>query len=188
MVSLRLPSCLPVLLSLSLLPLAAHGYFQITYPSKGAEVQNGQPFPITWTKGVYDGIDIFDLEFTRMSASGLILAARSIPSSSGAINVVLNSVPPGDDYFILFLNSTHGGMYANSPKFSIVDSGGNSTVKPISSKPTVSVNGGPNPTAQFATTFALASSGIRLWHPSPATLLSVGMMSLALLAGAAAVL
>lgn len=79
-------------------------------------------------------------------------------------------------------------MYANSPKFSIVDSGANSTAKALSSKPTVTVNGGPNPTAQFATTFALASSGIRLWHPSPTTLLSVGMMSLALLAGAAAVL
>jgi hypothetical protein len=79
-------------------------------------------------------------------------------------------------------------MYANSLKFSIVDSGGNSTAKPVPSKPTVSVNGGPNPTAQFATTFALASSGIRLWHPSPTTILSVGMMSLALLVGAAAVL
>ncbi|KAI0267572.1 hypothetical protein BGY98DRAFT_903377, partial [Russula aff. rugulosa BPL654] len=133
--------------------------FQITYPTSDAEVQNGQPFPITWTKGVYDGIDIFDLELTRMSVDGLILAARDIPSSSGGINVVLNSVPSGDDYFLLFLNSTHGGLYANSPKFSIVDSGGNSTVKPLPSKPTITVSGGPNPTAQFATTFALASSG-----------------------------
>jgi hypothetical protein len=54
--------------------------FQITFPTSGAEVQNGQPFPITWTKGVYDGIDIFDLEFTRMSTDGLILAARSSAS------------------------------------------------------------------------------------------------------------
>jgi len=118
----------------------------------------------------------------------LTTPSRLVSSSSKGINVVLNSVPAGDDYFILFLNSTHGGLYANSQKFSIVDSGSNSTVKPISSKPTISVNGGPNPTAHFATTFALASSGIRLWHPSPAILLSMCMMSLALLAGAAAVL
>ncbi len=121
-------------------------------------------------------------------SSVLLTSSRLVPTSGGGINVVLNSVPPGNDYFILFINSTHGGLYANSQKFSIVNSGGNSTAKPLPSKPTITVNGGPNPTARFGTTFALASSGIRLWHPSPATLLSVGMMSLALLAGAAAVL
>lgn len=94
MLPLRLPSCLAFILSLSLLPLAAHGCayprsssyghlshfapsdFIVTYPTQGVEVGNGQAFPITWSKGLLDGIDIFDLEFARMSTDGLILAAR----------------------------------------------------------------------------------------------------------------
>ncbi|KAH9990707.1 hypothetical protein BJV77DRAFT_947082, partial [Russula vinacea] len=161
--------------------------FLVTYPTKGIEVSNGQTFPLTWTKGLLDGIDIFDLELTRMSTDGLILLARDIPTTSGGINIQLNSVPPGDDYFFLLLNSTHGLMYANSQKFSI-GSSGNATVKPLPSKPTVTANGGPNPTLPFATTFALLNNGVRPWHPSPATLVSAGLMSFALLAGAAAVL
>ena len=78
-------------------------------------------------------------------------------------------------------------MYANSQKFSIAATG-NATVKPLPSQPTVTVSGGPNPTAQFATTFALASNGIRAWHPSRTALLSAGLMSFAFLAGAAVVL
>jgi hypothetical protein len=54
--------------------------FLVTYPTKGTQVSNGQTFPITWTKGLLDGIDIFDLELTRMSTDGLILAARDSAS------------------------------------------------------------------------------------------------------------
>jgi len=97
-------------------------------------------------------------------------------------------VPAGNDYSFLFINSTHGVLYATSPLFSIVDSGsGNSTDQSLPSKPTVTISGGPNPTAQFATTFA-AANGVHPWRPSPATLLSASLMSFALLAGAAAVL
>jgi hypothetical protein len=79
-------------------------------------------------------------------------------------------------------------MYANSQVFSIVNSGtDNSTAQHLASKPTVTLSGGPNPTAQFATTFALAN-GVRAWRPTPAALLSAGLMAFTLLAGAAAVL
>jgi hypothetical protein len=79
-------------------------------------------------------------------------------------------------------------MYANSQMFSIVSSGtGNTTAQHLASKPTVTVSGGPNPTAQFATTFAL-SNGVRAWRPTPTALLSAGLMVFALLAGTAAVL
>jgi hypothetical protein len=54
--------------------------FLVTYPTKGIEVSNGQTFPLTWTKGLLDGIDIFDLELTRMSTDGLILLARDSAS------------------------------------------------------------------------------------------------------------
>lgn len=50
-------------------------------------------------------------------------------------------------------------LYGNSYAFSIVDSATNaSTPKLDSSKPTVSVSGGPNPTAVFATTFPASAS------------------------------
>ncbi|KAI0248862.1 hypothetical protein BJV78DRAFT_1156187 [Lactifluus subvellereus] len=183
----RYPSYLPLILAATLLPLAAHGYFLVTSPTKGVEWVNGQTYPITWTKGLLDGIAQFDLELTRMSTEGLIFVARDISSSIGGINIALNGVPAGNDYFLLLLNSTHGGLYANSQVFSITNSGsGNSTAR-LASKPTVTISGGPNPTAQFATTFAQVN-GVNAWRPTPTALLSAVLMAFALLAGAAAAL
>ncbi|KAI0298022.1 hypothetical protein B0F90DRAFT_1867904 [Multifurca ochricompacta] len=163
--------------------------FQVTAPTKGTQWVNGQTYPVTWTKGLLDGIELFDLELTRMNTEGLVLVARDGESLYLRLNIQINSVPPGDDYFLLFLNSTHGVLYGNSQSFSIVNSGsGNSSVNPLPSKPTVTVSGGPNPTAQFATTFAQSANGVRPWRPTPAAMLSAGLMSFALLAGAAAVL
>jgi len=80
-------------------------------------------------------------------------------------------------------------MYATSQAFSIVDSGSsNSSVEPIASKPTVTLSGGPNPTAQFAATFGSSSGAVRAWHPKPAAVLSACFISLAMFVGAAAVL
>jgi hypothetical protein len=110
-----------------------------------------------------------------------------VSTSIGGINIALNGVPTGDDYFLLLLNSTHGGLYANSEVFSIVKSGSGNSTTHLASKPTVTISGGPNPTAHFATTFALAN-GERAWRPTPVALLSTGLMAFALLAGAAAVL
>jgi hypothetical protein len=112
-----------------------------------------------------------------------------VPSASGAINIALNNVPADDQWFFLLINSTHGGLYANSQSFSIVSAttSNNSTGQHLASKPTVTVSGGPNPTAQFATTFP-ATSGVRAWRPTPTALLSACLMAFALLAGAAAVL
>jgi hypothetical protein len=178
-----------VLLFVTLLPLAAHGYFQVTAPGKGIEWANGQTYPVTWTKGLLDGVDFIDLELTRMQTDGLILIARDIPSSSGGINLALDSVPAADDYFLLFINSTHGMMYGTSPMFSIVDSGSsNSSAQPIPLKPTVTVSGGPNPTAQFVATFGSSSGAVRAWRPDAAAVLSACFISLAMFAGAAAVL
>jgi len=190
MFSLRqLHSPLSVLLFLTLLPLAVHGYFIVTAPGKSDEWANGQTYPVTWVKGLLDGVNYLDLELTRMSVDGLILVARDVPAASGGINLALNSVPPGDDYFLLFVNSTHGLMYGTSQQFSITSSGsGNTSAQPISKKPTVTISGGPNPTAQFAATFGATSGAVQARRPNAVAVLSACFLSLAMFAGAVAVL
>lgn len=54
--------------------------FVVTYPTKGVQVVNGQTFPVTWSKGLLDGVDSFDLELTRMGTDGLIYVARDSAS------------------------------------------------------------------------------------------------------------
>ena len=157
-----------------------------------------------------DGVNYLDLELTRMSVDGLILVARDgpsptsvtsafrlifffslspVPAASGGINLALNSVPPGDDYFLLFVNSTHGLMYGTSQQFSITSSGsGNTSAQPIPKKPTVTISGGPNPTAQFAATFGATSGAVQARRPNAVAVLSACFLSLAMFAGAVAVL
>jgi hypothetical protein len=188
MFSSRLPSSLSFILFLTLLPLVTHAYFVVTSPAKGNEWVNGQTYSVQWTKGLLDGIDFVDLEFLRMNTDGILLVAQNIPSKSGGLNIKLESIPAGSDYFAVFLNSTHGGTYATSQMFSVLDSGtSNSSSPPISSKPTVTISGAPNPTGLFVATYTATSGGVRAWHP-PAALLSAGFVSLAMFAGALAVL
>lgn len=78
-----------------------------------------------------------------------------------SINVYIQDLPTGDDYYVMFGNYTHGLLYTSSSIFSISDSANSSSPSPDSSAPTVTVSGAPNPTAQFATTFA--SAGMRGW-------------------------
>ena len=81
-------------------------------------------------------------------------------TSTGALNLFINNVPPGDDYYLLFINSTHGVMYAASQRFAIADSGNGSAPAPASGAPTVTVTTGPNPTQGFATTFPASANGV----------------------------
>lgn len=84
---------------------------------------------------------------------------------------MLQDVPPGDDYFLIFINSTHGVMYATSDRFTILDSSStpNGTVlAPDPSAATVLVSGSPNPTLTFATTFpAIDSGALPRWGSGP---------------------
>ena len=50
--------------------------FEVTAPAKGDKWVNGQTYPISWEKGLFDGVDTFDIELSRMSKSGLILVAK----------------------------------------------------------------------------------------------------------------
>jgi len=123
---------------------------------------NGATNLVTWEKGVLDGINGFDIEMARMSQDGLMKLARNVPSASNAINLQLQDVPAGDDYFLIFINSTHGVLYASSSRFTILAASSTPTSpapSPDGKVSTVAVSGGPNPTAQFATTFPAIASG-----------------------------
>ncbi|KAG6856145.1 hypothetical protein H0H87_007150 [Tephrocybe sp. NHM501043] len=143
-----------VCLTLGVLTLESSAYFVITEPTRQTQWTIGTSNTISWQKGVRDGITVFDVEMARLSTDGLTLVAR-------------NDVPEGDDYFLLFLNSTHGVMHATSPRFSIVSASSaksTASVSAASNAQTVTISGAPNPTRQFAATFAaLASEGIGRW-------------------------
>ncbi|KAI0052328.1 hypothetical protein FA95DRAFT_1592839 [Auriscalpium vulgare] len=189
-----LPYHLRVLLAALILPLAAHAYFQVSSPAKGAQWANGQTYPVTWEKGLLDGVDTFDLELSRMSTDGLIFIAKDVPSTIKTVNVAFQSLPAADDYFLLFLNSTHGVVYGNSQQFSILQSiPSNATApQPDANQPTVTVSGGPNPTAAFVTTFPPSANGAAGWEAvsgwGPHALALAGVVTAALSGGAWAVL
>ncbi|KAI8996304.1 hypothetical protein BD414DRAFT_477470 [Trametes punicea] len=149
-----------------LLPIAyANSYFVISQPGKGAQWLNGAVNPITWTKGLLDGVHSVDIELARLSQDGLIFIARDVPASTstGALNLYLQDIPAGDDYYLLFLNSTHGLMYASSQRFAIAAAGNSSAGSPpapAAGAPTVTISGAPNPTAVFATTFPPSANGV----------------------------
>lgn len=84
----------------------------------------------------------------------------SASSSTGAINLFIQDIPTGDDYYLLFLNSTHGVMYGASQRFSISDTGNGTAPTPAAGAPTVTISGGPNPTVGFATTFPPNPNGV----------------------------
>ena len=87
----------------------------------------------------------------------------TVPASFTALNIYFQSVPIGDDYYLTFMNHTHGITYAISPKFSIVNSvSSGSQPGPVASAPTVTVSGAPNPTASFATMFPDTGSAVSL--------------------------
>ena len=51
--------------------------FIVNQPAASASWANGSPYPFSWTKGLLDGIDTFDIELTRLSEDGLILVAQT---------------------------------------------------------------------------------------------------------------
>ncbi|ESK91568.1 hypothetical protein Moror_2563 [Moniliophthora roreri MCA 2997] len=144
-----------VLLVLLSFLVCVSAYFVITQPARGAVWQNGMANSIAWNKGVLDGTDRFDIEITRLKENGLLLVARDVPVNPPSLNVHLDDVPPGDDYFLLFLNSTPGVVYTTSQRFSVLPSNaqGAYITPPNPDVPTITVSGAPNPTRGWITTF-----------------------------------
>ncbi|KAH8115092.1 hypothetical protein DFH11DRAFT_1591365 [Phellopilus nigrolimitatus] len=167
---IRLLLSLAVLTFGSLPVLADRGsYFKFNQPVQGTEWVNGQANPILWKKGLLDGVDTVDLELARLSSDGLILAALNVPALPGQLNLFIENVPPGDDYYLIFIDSTLGAMYAVSPRFTILAAGSSvnssaSASAAVASATTVTVSGGPNPTAVFGTTFPALNNGALAWR------------------------
>lgn len=100
-------------------------------------------------------------------------------------------MPAGDDYFLLFLNISHGHTYCISDRFAILPAGGAASGAPTAAPTatTVVVSGAPDPTAQFATTFPAVASAARPLGPGARPLAALGAVAaIALAAGAWAVL
>jgi len=154
--------CAGACIVLSCLASRTSAYFLVTEPTRSSQWVNGVAQPITWTKGALDGIVMVDVELSRLSQDGLLFVARNVPGTPGALNLMLQDVPPGDDYFLIFINSTHGVLHGTSSRFTILSDSSSPNVtqpSPISSAPTVTVSGSPNPTQIFATTFVAIDSG-----------------------------
>jgi len=178
-----------------LLPLAfaiGPSYFYITKPSKGDQWTQGEPHAATWVHAV-DGIDVVDVELGRTSTSGLLLGAREVPTRWGSLNLLLGDVPPGDDYYFIFMNVTHGLVYSISDQFTILpasssSSNSSSEIAPDPSKPTVTISGAPGPTMSFAATYGPQAAGaVPLWGGQAdgrATVILVSAVITSLLAGA----
>ncbi|PPQ72224.1 hypothetical protein CVT24_002352, partial [Panaeolus cyanescens] len=139
-------------------------FFIIEEPNKQTQWVNNAANVVQWRKGLLDGIHGFDLELARMGTDGLTLIARNVPVKPNKLNIYLSNVPAGDDYFLIFINSTHGVMHTTSSKFTILEPNATpsstSTVMLDPNVPTVTIQGGPNPTAFFATTFPAISGAV----------------------------
>jgi len=165
---------------------ASANYFIIDEPQASAQWSNNAANLVTWEKGLQDGINGFDVEMARLSTDGLTLVARNVPANQGKLNIFLQDVPSGDDYFLIFINSTHGVMHATSSRFAILDASstpsGTATSRPSPAKgvPTVTVSGSPNTAQQFATTFPAIANSARLAvpivHPSQLLLTLLGVV------------
>jgi len=151
------------LLSLALLPFTLAQniptYFVITSPAKGDTLSNNAANLVQWTAAV-DSVPtgVFDVELARLSTSGLLLVANNVPISLSGLNILLQDVPNGDDYFLMFIDVTNGISWATSSRFSIQASNG-TTPNTNGALPTATISGSPNPTAGFGTIFAPAVTG-----------------------------
>ncbi|KAL0952284.1 hypothetical protein HGRIS_006574 [Hohenbuehelia grisea] len=149
----------------------AAAYFVVTTPTTNTVWKNGAANGVSWRKGVLDGIDHFDVQLTRMGQNGLFFIARNVEATTTSFNIFMQDVPPADDYYLLFVNSTHGVMHATSKKFTISGSSDSASssndASPVNGAPTVTVSGGPHPTKQsYATTFAAVANLASRVHAS----------------------
>ncbi|KAG6825663.1 hypothetical protein H0H92_002914 [Tricholoma furcatifolium] len=149
----------------------------VNEPSLGTEWVLGNTQPITWVKGTLDGIDAFDVEMTQLSTDGLTLIARNVPSTTSSLNVLIQDVPVGDDYFLLFVNSTHGFTYTTSSRFSIVSSSSSKQASPVPNAQTVTISGAPNPTKLFAVTVSPVENKAIVWDAQQAWSLASALLT-----------
>jgi len=175
-----LPTSILSILIASLVPLACANYFVISEPGTGLPWANGQTNVITWEKGLEDGVEYFDIELERVSVDGLSFIARDIPTSYSSLNVYIDGLQTGDDYVIIFTNTTPGILFTTSSTFAITNSTNSSSPSPVAGSPTVSIIGAPNPTAAWPTTFPPTANGALGWRAVEGSLAQIAGVSLAL--------
>ncbi|PFH48194.1 hypothetical protein AMATHDRAFT_150478, partial [Amanita thiersii Skay4041] len=157
-------------------------YWIVSEPTRGTKWKNGAVNLIQWEKGRLDGVEFFDIEMARLNDNGLTLIARGVPAKQTSLNVMLQDVPPGDDYFILFINATHGVMHGTSERFTILSTSDSSsssvtTPAPDKSSPTITISGAPDPTKPFATTLAVQNAAALAWNMLPIPISLVSLMA-----------
>ncbi|KAG1726739.1 hypothetical protein EDD22DRAFT_982791 [Suillus occidentalis] len=111
--------------------------FGVNQPGSSTSWKNGSPYPVTW-------------DITRLSRGGIYFVAKALPITMSSLNVVLQDVPAGDDYFLICMNATVGRTYSVSSRFSVTDA--NAT----GSNPMAH----PGPLSAFAQTFGPATNGV----------------------------
>lgn len=50
--------------------------FIVNQPGSSTSWKNGSPYPVSWTLGLQDGFDTFDIEITRLSRGGIYFVAK----------------------------------------------------------------------------------------------------------------
>lgn len=75
-----------------------------------------------------------------------------MPTSFDTLNILLEDVPEGDDYFVICLDSRLSFIYAISDRFTITNASAAQNPSPDPSAPTVTISGAPDPLKPFATT------------------------------------
>ena len=80
-----------------------------------------------------------------------------VPGGPSSFLLFLDDVPTSDDYFLVFINSTHGARYATSPRLMILSAATSVKQTPtatISNMLTLTARRAPHIAGQFATTIA----------------------------------
>ncbi|CAE6361038.1 unnamed protein product [Rhizoctonia solani] len=162
-------------------------YLKIKTPSPQHPWQIGQSNGLSWVSA-FEGVTQFDIELARLKTDGLLFVARNVSTSWTNLNIHLDSVPTGDDYYVLFLDSTHGNVYSMSERFSILAAGSTPTSGSVATANAganeVTLKGGPNPTAQFAYTFVSENAALGGWRDEWASRgVGLGMGALGVVVG-----
>jgi len=159
-------------------------YFNIIQPTLNANWTNSGLNVIKWVSAK-EGVLTVDMQLVRLTVDGILPIAAGIPTSWGGFNVVLQDTPPGDDYFILLLDSGDTTMYSLSSRFSISTTASAAPASSALPSPvaTATVSGAPNPTMQFAATYGV-SGAVKLSSSMGLALVSATLCAMWISAGA----
>ncbi|AAW43128.1 hypothetical protein CNBD4010 [Cryptococcus deneoformans B-3501A] len=156
---------------LPLIPFVSAGVSTIYWPVSNPDPSNpwviGEKNLLAWTTGSGTGVQSFDVQLHNSNRSvmvGFLPIALRVPMErlpsgyknyGGEMEVDLGSnIPTGDGFYLLFMNTYHGEVYAKSKKFSIYASTpANFTSADLpTATVTATLSEAPNPTQQWAIT------------------------------------